>query len=326
MADKKISQLSSASTPLAGTEVLPIVQSSATVKVATDDLTVKNIRSNATTGILQIAGPAAAATRIMTVPDANFTVARTDAAQTFTGEQSFSSPILQLNGSTPFVLLSTGIPFVFLSSGTMGNNGALSGITAVANAYASAYCYLPANAISTGSAAGWYYAVFSSTTAATIYNNVYTSGTPTIPSSPTAFSTTGPGAYTQVTSTFITGPSVTLTGNTLSKNGSLRYNLSTTNNNSAGSKQVRFSFGGVDSGLQATTTQIFSGSVLCITNRGDLSRQFASFLSLYNAADGYGTKFTTFSTASNQSVSIAILINTATDTLTVENLTVFVTP
>lgn len=39
MADKKISQLTAASTPLAGTEVLPIVQSSATVKVAISDLT-----------------------------------------------------------------------------------------------------------------------------------------------------------------------------------------------------------------------------------------------------------------------------------------------
>jgi len=39
---------------------------------------------------LQVAGPAAAATRTMTVPDANFTAARTDAAQTFAGLQSFS--------------------------------------------------------------------------------------------------------------------------------------------------------------------------------------------------------------------------------------------
>jgi hypothetical protein len=39
MADKKISQLSSASTPVAGTEVLPIVQSSSTVKVSIDNLT-----------------------------------------------------------------------------------------------------------------------------------------------------------------------------------------------------------------------------------------------------------------------------------------------
>lgn len=39
MSDKKISQLTAATTPLAGTEVLPIVQSGATVKVAVSDLT-----------------------------------------------------------------------------------------------------------------------------------------------------------------------------------------------------------------------------------------------------------------------------------------------
>ena len=91
MANTKISALTSATTPLAGTEVLPIVQSSATVKVATNDLTVRNIRANATTGILQVTGPAAASTRVMTVPDANFTAARTDAAQSFTGNQTLST-------------------------------------------------------------------------------------------------------------------------------------------------------------------------------------------------------------------------------------------
>jgi hypothetical protein len=90
MADTKISALPAATTPLAGTEVLPIVQGGVTEKVAVDDLTVKNIRSNATNGILQIVGPAAAATRVMTTPDANFTAARTDAAQTFTGDQTVS--------------------------------------------------------------------------------------------------------------------------------------------------------------------------------------------------------------------------------------------
>ena len=39
MADKKISALTSAATPLAGTEVLPIVQSGATVKVSAADIT-----------------------------------------------------------------------------------------------------------------------------------------------------------------------------------------------------------------------------------------------------------------------------------------------
>lgn len=39
MADKKISQLTGATTPLAGTEVLPIVQGGSTVKVSVDNLT-----------------------------------------------------------------------------------------------------------------------------------------------------------------------------------------------------------------------------------------------------------------------------------------------
>ena len=91
MADKKISQLTAASTPLAGTEVLPIVQSGSTVKVSSDDLTVKNVRSNATSGILQVAGPGAGTTRVMTTPDANFTAARTDAGQTFSGTQTFAA-------------------------------------------------------------------------------------------------------------------------------------------------------------------------------------------------------------------------------------------
>lgn len=99
MSDKKISQLSAASLPLAGTEVLPIVQSNTTVKVASDDLTVKNIRSNATNGLLQVVGPAAASTRVMTTPDANFTVARTDAAQTFTGTQTMGGLIVNTDGS-----------------------------------------------------------------------------------------------------------------------------------------------------------------------------------------------------------------------------------
>lgn len=94
MADKKISALTAATTPLDGTEVLPIVQSGSTVKVANNDLRPKQIQSNATSGVLQITGPAASATRVMTVPNANFTAARTDAAQTFTGTQTFSSDMV----------------------------------------------------------------------------------------------------------------------------------------------------------------------------------------------------------------------------------------
>jgi hypothetical protein len=97
MADKKISALTSATTPLDGTEVLPIVQSGATVKVANNDLRPKQIQSNATTGVLQITGPLASTTRVMTTPNANFTIARTDAAQSFTGNQTFNGNVVFSN-------------------------------------------------------------------------------------------------------------------------------------------------------------------------------------------------------------------------------------
>lgn len=57
---------------------------------ATTATTALNLKSNATTGVIQVAGPAAGTTRVMTAPDANFTVARTDAGQTFTGDQAIS--------------------------------------------------------------------------------------------------------------------------------------------------------------------------------------------------------------------------------------------
>lgn len=99
MADVKISALPAATTPLAGTEVLPIVQGTSTVKVANNDLRPKQIQSNATSGVLQITGPAAASTRVMTVPDANFSAARTDAAQSFTGDQTLSTGNLVIGTS-----------------------------------------------------------------------------------------------------------------------------------------------------------------------------------------------------------------------------------
>jgi len=130
MADTKISALTAATTPLAGTEVLPIVQSGTTKQVSVANLTAgravsgltftstvatgtapftvtsttqvanlnaatagtaSNLLSNATTGVMQIVGPGAGTTRVMTIPNANFTAARTDAAQTFTGNQAFNN-------------------------------------------------------------------------------------------------------------------------------------------------------------------------------------------------------------------------------------------
>lgn len=48
------------------------------------------IISAITGGLVQFTGPTAGTTRVITVPNANATMARTDAAQTFTGDQTVS--------------------------------------------------------------------------------------------------------------------------------------------------------------------------------------------------------------------------------------------
>jgi hypothetical protein len=152
MSNVKISGLPAATTPLAGTEVLPIVQSGQTKQVSVNNLTtgktvsatqytstiatgtaplvvastteVTNLRSanatsadtanqvksNATTGVLQVAGPGTGTTRVMTTPDANFTVARTDAANSFTGNQTFDSGTLFVDSANDIVSIGSTSP------------------------------------------------------------------------------------------------------------------------------------------------------------------------------------------------------------------------
>lgn len=58
-----------------------------------------SLKSNSTTGLMEITGPGAGVTRVMTIPNANFTAARTDDAQTFTGNQTFSNTIIGASGN-----------------------------------------------------------------------------------------------------------------------------------------------------------------------------------------------------------------------------------
>jgi hypothetical protein len=66
MADKKISALSSATVPLAGTEVLPIVQSSATVKVSVNGLFTNPTVTNYVEAVVAIGTVASSSTLALT--------------------------------------------------------------------------------------------------------------------------------------------------------------------------------------------------------------------------------------------------------------------
>ncbi len=74
---------------------------------------VANAIRTAIGGLLQVTGPAANTTRTMTVPDSDFTAARTDASQTFTGNQTVN------NGN---IVIGTGGKGI-LFSGNLDNPG-----------------------------------------------------------------------------------------------------------------------------------------------------------------------------------------------------------
>lgn len=111
----------------------------------------------------------------------------------------------------PRILWSNKDPFIKPASCTMGNNGALSDHPALNMIYdQGSWTYFDASQLYAGSTAGWYWTVWSSTTAATVYANTYTpGGDDSAPASPTAIVATGPGAITGSTSE-ITCASLTL--------------------------------------------------------------------------------------------------------------------
>lgn len=228
-------------------------------------------------------------------------------------------PAANLPAQVPQTLGQSHIPFVLVSSGTMGNNGVLSGITALPTTYPSAYFYFPAGAIASGSAAGFYYGVCSSTTAATIYNNTYTSGTPQIPNTPTPFVTTGPGAYTQTTGSNIAAYTLVIPGNTIGPNGSIWLVGSRSNNNSAGFKTLTGNYGSYAFGTLAETTQ--TGFVIAggFSNRGVANVQ----VTLYNGVLGTGAGaqvFGAIDSTSTQNLVMNMQLATATDTMALESL------
>jgi hypothetical protein len=112
-----------------------------------------------------------------------------------------------------------------------------------------------------------------STTAGTVFNNAYSSGQPTIPSSPTAFSTTGPGAFTRTAAATVQAHSVTVPGLAMGINGCLRSRLACSANNSAGNKTYgqRLSGQALANGLLTTN---LSGTVPLHTfNQGVYNKQ-----------------------------------------------------
>jgi hypothetical protein len=225
-----------------------------------------------------------------------------------------------------------GIPVILPSSGSIGNNGALTLTTALPAIYASAWMYFPANAISAGSAAGTYYVQMSSTTVGTIYNNLLAAGTApsSVPSSPTAFSTTGPGAYTQTTSGVVSMFSVPIIGGAMGANGSLRFKGAWLRPSNANSITSTILLGGTAICFVSQTNQIWIGYERTLRNMGDQAKQFSLQTSSNAQTDASlssaAAVFPTINTAVTQQLAFTFFIGTATDYLIMAGITVEILP
>lgn len=176
-------------------------------------------------------------------------------------------------------LLSNGLPMLLPSSGSVAANGALTLTTNVSlsGGYIwGCYMYFPAGACYSGSAAGMYYVVMSSINAGTIYDNVYTSGTPEIPASPTPIVAAGPGAYTQTTGQ-VTLARVSIPANSMGRNGLLMCDPGFLFPSNANNKTVSLYFGASVVYGKTRTTSTTEVPLVDIRNAGVANRQVSKF-------------------------------------------------
>ena len=249
-------------------------------------------------------------------------VASTNAAGNVTG---YIDPVSGQSVLFSTLLSSSGIPFGVPSSGSIGNNGALTGLTAFPVTYPDMFLYFPAGAIAAsgpGSAAGMYYVQMSSATAGTIFNNQPVAGAPAIPASPTPFVTTGPGAYTQTTGSQLTVLSSTIAAAALGANGELRTLISTSTAATAGAKNAFAALGGV-SVWQYTIGGASSAACEAgfhMQNCGKFNRQFSTpaTVNFTQGAVGVNGTRSTVDTSVAQPFALTIQLATATDYAVIE--------
>ena len=223
--------------------------------------------------------------------------------------------VVQQAALAPFgVLFRSGVPMILQGAGTVGANGALSAIPVLPRVYTQCYMYFPNGKAYSGSVAGWYYVVMSSTTAGTIYNNrAATEGAPTVPSTLVPIVDAGPGAYTQLTGTTITAISATVKGGSLGPHGGLRVTEITSIANTASNKVTEVYLGGQNFGsFSISTAGYFASRYVTDIGFTGLASQVGTY---YNGYGGFGVDLSrgTVNTLVDQALTLTLNIASQTD-------------
>ena len=226
-------------------------------------------------------------------------------------------------GYGPVALASIGTPFVILPGDNSANGmfftnsaGAFTLSAAILsnawNALKGCWCYLPANFGGKTYPAGWYWAVFSSDTAGILYNNTYSSGIPTRPSTLIPFADNLAGWLSQTTSE-ITGPTgYNLAGGSMGPSGILKTHIRVAGN-TTGTKTFRQYLDSTQiGGISPSTSPITELITSCI-NIGSESIQTnspaTSPTGVGIAGSSFGSLASTIDTSSDKTLSFSLQLS-----------------
>lgn len=176
-------------------------------------------------------------------------------------------------------LLATGMAMILPSSGSVAANGALTLTTnlPLSGGYSwGCYMYFPVGAVYSGSVAGLYYVEMASNATGTIYDNRYSSGTPTIPTVKTPIVAAGPGAYAQTNSP-VDLTTVAVVGNSMGANGRLVHQPAYVYPNNANNKVLSTVLGSSNIYGKTRTTATQDTPLIDIRNRGIATRQVSTW-------------------------------------------------
>jgi hypothetical protein len=224
--------------------------------------------------------PALDTGRVLTVLDTTYKFF------TVTGNSGSSTTVCQgtISGGTLSTVGAFANTALWLSNNATGGNAGYA--TPLPRAVGNCYAYFPAAAISSGSTAGWSWTNFSSTTVGQAYNNAYTTGTPTVQAAPTAYVTTGPGAFAQTSGSYIQGPKTASAVIPFGLNGSIESAFFISAPASSGTKSASMFMGTNHIGGISTTVNQMTGGLTSLSNQGATGAQVAT-----NGNSSYGGDF-----------------------------------
>ena len=192
---------------------------------------------------------------------------------------------------------------------------------------ANAYFYFPVNVISAATAAGVYYTQCAFVTVCTVFNNALTAGPPIHISSPTAFSVTGTGAWSQTAGSYLTVISITIPGGTMGANGALTVYARGICVSDSNAKLMGMAFGGQTAAINSVTTTAWMPFTRTISNidSASLQQTFSSAASgSPNDSTATNTGYTqlTVNTAADATLVLQLRVATATDWVAYMNGTI----